>query len=73
MGRTFCRAEVAPFDSKAFAPWSNGVVIHVITDTDGHTTDGIPAHYRATRDNAGTWTVEDVVLDISSIDVAAEE
>jgi len=73
MGRKFCRAESEPFDSKEFARWTNGVEIHVITKTDGHTTDGILAHYKAVKDDANQWTVEDVVLDIGSLDVAAEE
>ena len=73
MTRTFCRAESAPFDSSEFARWTNGVQIHVITATEGHTVDGVPARYAAAKDDAGRWSVKNVVLDVAALDVAAEE
>lgn len=73
MSMTFCTAECRPFDSNEFVSWTNGVVIHVITKTAGHTTDGTEAKYEASKNDAGHWTITSVVLDIASLDVSEEE
>lgn len=73
MGRTYCALERRKFDDVAFARAPRGVTIHVLAATDGHTTDGWPASFRAEGNSDTGWTVSDVVILRPDLDVAADE
>jgi hypothetical protein len=73
MNQKFCFGEGEAFDATEFVRWTNSVEIHVLTETDGHTTDGFAATFQASKGSDGGWTVSDVVVDVADVAIAEEE
>lgn len=72
MSRSYCDAEQRAFDDAEFARADDGSRIHVITASEGHTTEGWPARYDATPTNAG-WEVTNVRISLPDLEAADAE
>jgi hypothetical protein len=73
LARIFCYAERRSYPAAEFAQAPNGIEIHVITPTTGHTTEGWGAKYQTSRGEPGEWILADVVITNPPIDDVAAD
>jgi hypothetical protein len=63
---TFCNVENRPFASNHFFTMDNGVTIHVLSATHGHTLDGWEATFKGTQED-GCWKLEHIKIQKSQL------
>lgn len=73
MGTIYCDSEGRAFDEAEFADGPDGLTIHVLRPTAGHTTEGWRATYVATARDGGGWNVEEVTVQEPAIDTPDAE
>lgn len=71
MGKTYCDEEGRPYDDSEFTD-AHGMKIHVVTTSRGHTIEGWPATYTATRDGH-EWRIQNIRVKTPPLKVADGE